>query len=133
MFIFKDYLRSNASELIVCYTITWTVICVYIVKIRKFVCIASEIEFTFFIFEIPTPTPRRFVTFSLRLSFRTVSSFNSLKTQTLLMHAILFWCFHNPPNLTIDIDYTLQSSSMMINVLNWCPSICSFSTKCPDK
>ena len=34
--------------------------------------------------------------------FRTVSNFNILKTLTLLVHAMFFWCFHNPPNSNMD-------------------------------
>ena len=31
-----------------------------------------------------------------------VFSFNTLKALTLLVHAVLFWCFHNPPNSDTD-------------------------------
>ena len=36
--------------------------------------------------------------------FCIVSNFNILKTLTLLVHAGLFWCVHNPPNS--DMDYS---------------------------
>ena len=38
----------------------------------------------------------------LHLIFRTVSNFSIMKTLTLLVHAGLFWCFHNPPNSNLD-------------------------------
>ena len=34
--------------------------------------------------------------------FCIASNFNILKTLTLLVHAWLFWCFHNPPNSNMD-------------------------------
>ena len=36
-------------------------------------------------------------------SFYIVSSFNFLTILTLSVHALLFWCFHNPQNS--DVDY----------------------------
>ena len=39
----------------------------------------------------------------------TVSNFNIMKTLTPLMHAGLFWCFHNPPNS--DRDYRIFNVS----------------------
>ena len=34
--------------------------------------------------------------------FFIVSNFNILKTLTLSVHVVFFWCFHNPPNSSTD-------------------------------
>ena len=47
--------------------------------------------------------------------FRIASNFNSLKTLTLLVHAGLSWCFHNPPNSdTVHRIFTMRMSSFCL-------------------
>ena len=60
-----------------------------------------------------SPTATWAATFHLRefhFFFCIVSNVSVLKTLTLLVHAGLFWCFHNPPNC--DIDYRIFNMRM---------------------
>ena len=49
--------------------------------------------------------------------FRIASNFNSMKTLTLLVHAGLSWCFHNPPNSDTDHRiFTIHMSSFCLRI-----------------